>query len=407
MTWALWVLGPIEKPTENLPDFCCFVFCHNKGMASSGDIKRYRLNLQDERDASALYKAMAQAEKKPELAEVYRRLGAVEDKHAALWAQKLKEAGVDPSTIGVSWGARVKGWLTLRFGPGVVLPLMAAQERADQGRYDHQPEANRTEFPSDERSHARVLNALAQSAAGAVDGGALARMEGRHRTIGGNALRAAVLGANDGLLSNFSLVMGVAGAQGSEHALLVTGMAGLLAGACSMAIGEWISVQSSRELNERQISVEAMELAEAPAEEEEELALIYQSKGLPEEQAKTLAKQLIGDRSKALETLTREELGIDPESLGGSAWEAAFTSFVLFAFGAAIPVLPFAILRGQTAFFSSVAASALGLFGIGAAITLVTGRSVIKTGFRQLAIGLTAAAITYGVGHVLGVQLAG
>jgi vacuolar iron transporter family protein len=216
-----------------------------------------------------------------------------------------------------------------------------------------------------------------------------------------------VLGANDGLLSNFSLVMGVAGAQLAGQAILITGMAGLLAGAGSMAMGEWISVQSSRELYERQIGVEASELEEVPDEEEEELALIYQAKGLSEQEARATASRLMADRSSALDTMSREELGIDPQELGGSAWEAAITSFVLFALGAIVPVAPFFFLSGWSAVTVSAVLSALALFGIGAAITLLTGRSVWFSGLRQVLIGGAAAALTYGLGTLLGVAIGG
>lgn len=240
-----------------------------------------------------------------------------------------------------------------------------------------------------------------------VEGGVLARLEGRHRATSGNALRAAVLGANDGLVSNLSLVMGVAGAALEPATILVTGLAGLIAGAGSMAMGEWLSVQSSRELYQRQLDIEAEELAEIPEEEERELALIYEAKGLPKEQAESLAARLISDEETALDTLAREELGIDPEELGGSAWEAAAASFVLFALGAIIPVLPFFLLAGLTAIGASLILSALALFVIGAGITLLTGRSVLYSGFRQVGIGLAAAILTYGVGTLIGVTLVG
>jgi VIT1/CCC1 family predicted Fe2+/Mn2+ transporter len=174
-----------------------------------------------------------------------------------------------------------------------------------------------------------------------------------------------------------------------------------------MALGEWISVQSSRELYERQIAIERDELEQIPDEEETELALIYQAKGLPEAQARDLAARLIADRPSALDTLAREELGVDPEELGGSAWEAALTSFMLFALGAIVPVAPFLFLNGLAAVAASVALSALGLFGIGAAITLLTGRSVLYSGARQVVIGLAAAGITFAIGRLIGVAVAG
>ena len=174
-----------------------------------------------------------------------------------------------------------------------------------------------------------------------------------------------------------------------------------------MAMGEWISVQSSRELYERQISIEAEELRAIPDEEEEELSLIYQGKGVPEEQARQMASRLVSDERTALDTLAREELGIDPEELGGSAWTAALTSFVLFAVGAIVPVLPFVFLSGIDAVALSVVLSTLALFGIGALITLMTGRSVLYSGMRQVLVGLAAATLTYGVGLLIGTAIAG
>jgi vacuolar iron transporter family protein len=371
------------------------------------DVTRYKENWQGEIDAQSLYLAMADYESQPKIAELYRKLAHVEEKHARFWEDQLRAAGFPVTDRQPSTNARMKIWLAKRFGPSVLLPSMAIREHAGRAMYDNQPETDGTGMSSDERSHARVLAMLAAAAPRGVEGSALARLEGRHRAIGGNALRAAVLGANDGLLSNLSLVMGVSGAAMSSRSVLVTGIAGLLAGAFSMAIGEWISVQSSRELNEHQIATEADELAVAPEEEEEELALIYEAKGLPTEQAKALAKRLIGDKDKALDTLAREELGIDPNDLGGSPWEAAGASFLLFAVGALVPVLPFVFADGSTAVPVALALSALGLFGIGAAITLVTGRSPWISGVRQLAIGLAAAGITYGIGHLVGVQITG
>jgi VIT1/CCC1 family predicted Fe2+/Mn2+ transporter len=174
-----------------------------------------------------------------------------------------------------------------------------------------------------------------------------------------------------------------------------------------MALGEWLSVQSSRELYERQIGIEKEELETNPEEEIEELALIYQAKGLPEARARDLSRSLLANQATALDTLAREELGIDPNELGGSAWEAAFTSFFLFAIGAIIPVVPFIFLSGMMAVYVSVVISALGLFGIGAAITLMTGRSVWYSGMRQVLFGLVAAGLTYGIGRLIGVSIGG
>ena len=259
-----------------------------------------------------------------------------------------------------------------------------------------------------EKSHALLLQQMSRASHGkGVDGAILAKIEGRHRSAGGNALRAAVLGASDGLLSNFNLIMGVAGAAVSAGGILLTGLAGLLAGAISMALGEWISVQSSREMYQRQIETERQEIASSPEEEIVELSLIYQARGVDEETAKTLATHLMSNPDTALDTLARDELGVNPEDLGGSAWEAAATSFVLFALGAIIPVIPYLFLAGTVAIVASAVVSAIGLFGIGAASTLFTGRTVFYSGTRQVLFGLAAAAVTFLVGHFLGVSIAG
>ena len=373
-------------------------------MTDRNSAARYRANLQGEVDSAGLYRALAEAEKDPHVSEVYRRLSAVEDAHAEFWRGQLARIGAAAGKLRPEWRSRALAWLARRFGPQFVLPTLSTLEQRDVGSYDAQPEAVAGGLPAAERSHNRVVQALASSFPTGAAGGTLARVEGRHRA-GGNALRAAVLGANDGLVSNFSLVMGVAGAEIAGKTILLTGLAGLIAGACSMAIGEWLSVTSSRELNQRQIDIEADELEHAPEEEKEELVLIYQAKGLGEAQARVLADSLMANKDTALDTLAREELGVDPAELGGSAWAAAGSSFALFALGAIFPVAPFFWLDGLAAVGASVAASGLALMAIGAGTSLFTGRSVAFSAMRQLVGGLAAAAITYGIGRLIGVAV--
>ncbi len=361
-------------------------------------------NLIDEANGAALYDALAEAEKDTRLAEVYRRLAKVERKHADRWREKLEAAGETLPKLTISWRTRTLSFLARRFGTAIVLPSVRTLEQTGGDKYSVQPDAK--DFHQDEKSHARVIQMMT-SAGGGFAGADVAKLEGRHRTSGGNALRAAVLGANDGLVSNLSLVMGVSGAALSEHAILVTGIAGLLAGAGSMALGEWLSVQSARELYLNQIETEQEELATMPEEEEEELALIYQSRGVDEQQARAFAAGVMQNSQSALETMTREELGIDPSELSGSPWQAAFTSFILFAFGAIVPVLPFMFASGQKAVVLSIAFSTIALFVVGAAITLFTGRAVFFSGMRQVIFGLVAAALVYGVGRLVGVTMAG
>ena len=376
-------------------------------MATKADIDRYLENWQDEVESSFLYRALAKAEKQPALALVYRKLALTEEDHAQFWEEKLLNAGYRMPRRRIGWRTHMLARLATWFGPQFVLPTVNAMEQVDSHTYDMQVDTHNTRLPVEERSHARLLQAITSSTGTGIEGGTIAQIEGRHRTAGGNTLRAAVLGANDGLLSNLSLVMGVAGANVENKSILVTGIAGLLAGAFSMALGEWLSVQSSRELYERQISIERREIEEVPEEEEEELALIYEAKGLPEAQARNLAARMMQNKSTALDTLSREELGIDPEQLGGSAWAAALASFFLFSLGAIFPVAPFTILRGFPAIYASLLLSGLALFLIGAGITLLTGRSIFYSGTRQVIFGFAAAGITFGIGRLIGVSISG
>lgn len=364
------------------------------------------VNLQDEIDSAALYQALAQIEPEKQVAEIYSRMAKDEKRHAEIWEQKLRTLGYPAPSLHPGWRPRLLIVFAKLFGPNFILPVIATMETIGHPGLDMREDDDREEKSSN-RSHARALRAIQKGSREGLEGSALARIEGRHHAIGGNALRAAVLGANDGLVSNFSLIMGVTGAEFSEHSIVITGFAGLLAGAASMAMGEWISVQSSRELSQRQIDIEADEIAEMPEEEKEELSLIFQDKGLSIDDARTLAEDMMRDKDKALDTLVREELGIDPKNLGGSAWTAAAASFLLFALGAAVPLLPFVAMGGNPAIFISLGVSAMTLFLFGAAVTLLTGRGVLRSGLRQLGLGLTAAAVTYGVGRLVGIILGG
>jgi VIT1/CCC1 family predicted Fe2+/Mn2+ transporter len=361
--------------------------------------------LQDELNAVVLYNALANSEKNPKLAEVYRRMAVVEQHHAAEWTSRLKAASVAIPPFHPRFRTHLLSWLAKHAGVAVVLPSITVMENNGANAYARVP--NGAQMRADEQTHGRMLSQIARTLRGGLEGGALAQMEGRHRGTGGNALRAAVLGANDGLTSVLSLVMGVAGAGLSSHSILITGLAGLLAGAISMALGEWLSVQSSRELYTKQIAIEQAEISSSPQEEVEELSLIYQSRGIEESKARMLATDIMSNTETALDTLAREELGINPEELGGSAWEAAITSFLLFAIGALVPVWPFIFMQGTTAIIVSIVCAMFGLFTIGAATTLFTGRAVLFSGMRMVLFGLAAAAVTFSIGRLLGVNVAG
>jgi len=222
----------------------------------------------------------------------------------------------------------------------------------------------------------------------------------------GGSLRAAVFGINDGLVSNFSLVMGFAGAEARPEYVLLAGIAGLLAGSFSMAAGEYVSMLAQRELFEQQIAMEKQELEMSPKEEEEELSLIYQAKGIPEQEAAMVARRIIMNPKMAIDTLAREELGLDPSELG-SPWRAAVSSFLAFVVGAFVPVAPYLFAAGQIAWIASALLSFSALFGVGAVLSIFTARGPLTSGLRMVVIGLLASAITYSVGWLLGVSIIG
>ncbi|MDE3214277.1 MAG: VIT1/CCC1 transporter family protein [Bacteroidota bacterium] len=362
-------------------------------------------NIQTEVDASYLYLQLAAQEADATVAEVFRQMSEIEHRHAVAFLQK-QEAGSARALPAPSLRAKVLNTIGKIFGYDYVLGVLMDTEKGIsqaviRTRRNHQlPETGA------ETNHVKILRSLLEGKS-KVTGSNLAKFESRHRSVGGNALRAAVLGGNDGLVSNFSLVMGIAGATEGGSGVLLAGVAGLLAGALSMALGEWISVKSSQELYENQMQLEMDELQTSPEDEEKELALIYMAKGIPEDQAHEMAAGIMTNQTEAHAILVREELGINPEELKSSAMEAAIYSFVLFGIGAVIPVIPFMFISGTTAIIISVLASALGLFLIGSAITLFTGKSIWYSGFRQVLFGLTAAAITFGIGKLIGVSVGG
>ena len=359
-------------------------------------------NIQTEVDTGFLYKILAENEKDPNVARVFTEMSEIEHSHALAF---LKKNNLDISKLPSPSGrAKVLKLIGKVFGYDYILGVLLDTEKSISSSIVRVKRNSKAAPSLSDTSHVTILKNILNNHQD-ISGANLARFEKRHRSVGGNALRAAVLGGNDGLVSNFSLVMGIAGATSGQTEVLLTGLAGLMAGALSMALGEWISVKSSQELYENQMQLEMEELETNPEGEEKELALIYISKGIPEQQARSMAKALILDKDRAHEMLIQEELGINAEDLQGSAMEAAITSFILFAIGAVIPVIPFFFLSGLNAVLLSAGMSALGLFLIGSAITLFTGKSIWFSGFRQVFFGLAAAAITYGIGTIIGVSL--
>ncbi|HKD87912.1 MAG TPA: VIT1/CCC1 family protein [Streptosporangiaceae bacterium] len=365
----------------------------------AGRVKRWRDLLGSERDAAALYSSIATTETGERRA-IFEELAAVERRHAAHWEEKIRDAGgTVPPPGRPSMRTRLLAAAANRLSPSAVLPLIERAERADAGRYDSDPDAG-PEMAADEHGHARTIAKL-------IEGGRptpqrqVARREPWHRGDRSGALRAGVFGVSDGLVSNTALVMGVAGSGASHTVILLAGTAGLLSGSFSMAAGEYVSMASQREMYEREIALEAEELQEKPEEEHDELVLLYRAKGLPRSDAIRMADQIMADRQVALDTLAREELGLDPGELG-SPLSAAISSLLTFAAGALVVLVPYFIGGGTAALVAAIVLAAAALVAVGSGIGVLNGRSAVRSGLRQLLLGGAAALITFGIGHLIG-----
>jgi VIT1/CCC1 family predicted Fe2+/Mn2+ transporter len=365
---------------------------------------RFRDALDSERRSAALYRGLA-AGAAGEREQIFLELAAVEERHAAHWADKLAGLGERVPEHGrPGLRTRLLSWLARRYSAEAVLPFVERAEHADAGLYGGDPDAA-PGMAADERSHARVLTRLRHQEKDEIDKGGrgIARRERWHRGDRSGALRAAVFGVNDGLVSNTSLVMGFAGSGAARTTILFAGLAGLLAGAFSMAVGEYISMRSQREAYQREIALESEELRDDPEAEAEELALIYRAKGLDAEEAQRVATTIMKNHDTALETMAREELGLDPEELG-SPWSAAASSLIAFALGAVVVVIPYLFGAGTAALVTAVILAAVALFTVGAVLGLLNGRASLRSGARQLLVGGGAALVVYFIGHAIGVS---
>jgi len=339
---------------------------------------------QEEQRSAFLYRVCAEAEDVEARAELFRRLAFEAEAQAAIWRVQLTAHGRPvPPPFEPDLRARLVAALVRGVGPRRLRPVLAAMKVRGMSVYG-MPQAR-------DAGHALPT--------------ATSGVEHRHRGLGGGGnLRAAVFGVNDGLVSNASLILGVAGASSDPHVVLLTGVAGMCAGAFAMAAGEYVSVRSQRELFEHQIGLERDELEQYPEAEAQELALIYAAKGLPVAEATRLAQQMIADPEHALDTLAREELGLNPDELG-SPWGAAIASLLSFAAGALLPLSPFILAPGARALPIAIAITALALFGVGALLSLFTGRNAFYSGLRMLMLGALAGGVTFLVGHFAGVSL--
>jgi len=334
-----------------------------------------------EMESVFLYRVVAEAEPAEDRRALFRKLAGEAEAQAAIWADEIQKTGGRPPDAYVPPArARFVAALVRRFGPRHMKSVLAAMKVRGMSIYSSSAHPAGHPMP-------HSVDEIGQ----------------RHRGgIAGGNLRAAVFGASDGLVSNVCLILGVAGAAGGQgHAVLVSGVAGLLAGAFSMAAGEYVSVRSQRDMFEYQIGAEREELAKYPHEEAAELSLIYQARGLGKDDADRMSAQIVANPRYALDTLAREELGLDPGALGSPVGAAAF-SFAAFSVGAAVPLAPFVFGSGAGALVAAIALTSVTLFGVGCATSLFAGRGAARGGFRSLLIGAAAGAVTYGIGRLLG-----
>ncbi|MGH8369555.1 MAG: VIT1/CCC1 transporter family protein [Gammaproteobacteria bacterium] len=332
----------------------------------------------EEKQSAFLYRVLAQREPGKELKTLFSKLAEAAETQSRYWEKLAVEKGLaSPIRFEPSMRARIVSQMIRRLGPRRMLPVLAAMK-------------------------VRGLSVYTQGTPTGHGAPIAGQQEFRHRRMSSSGgFRAAVFGVNDGLVSNASLILGVSGAALDSKVIMLTGIAGLLAGAASMAAGEYVSMRSQREMFEYQIGLEAQELKTYPEEEAEELALIYEARGILAADAKKLADTIISDPERALDTLTREELGLNPQELG-SAWQAATASFIAFAFGAAIPLLPFLWRHAVHSLEWTIGLTLIALFGTGATASLFTGKSMWWSGLRMVCIGVFAAGATWLVGRLFG-----
>ena len=361
--------------------------------------KKYKSYLAEEVDGIFIYQQLAEIENDLNLVEIYSHLAESEQRHVDLWQQELAKLDADNTLPEPSIRAKALMWIARKFSPDLVLPVIKAFESDAASMYVGDSVAELEMLPADEASHARVFAAL-ESSSGA-SGNMISRLEQRHSSFASrDTLRAGVLGSSDGLVSNMLLVAGFAGANPSQEAVVLAGFAGLLAGSISMGLGEWISVTTTKEAAQAQIAVETEELRLDPDAEKRELELIYQAKGVSKEHAKALVESIFQSPDNARDTMVREELGINVDDIG-SPWKAAISSFLLFSIGAIIPVIPFLFGNSVAHILVAGVLCALGLFTLGGLVTLLTGQSILKSGFRQMTIGVSIASLTFAIGWVI------
>ncbi len=348
-------------------------------MLSEGPIEAWF----EEQRSAYLYRRIAARESEPRRAEMFRALAAAAEVQSKLWAARAREAGDEPpASFRPELSTRLLALLIGLLGPRPLRTMLPAHKLRGMSVYDGPP----------------IGHAMPE------------RVEdiGKGHQQAGRAgdFRAAVFGANDGLVSNAGLVIGMCGAAASQTTVLLTGLTGLLAGAWSMAAGEYVSVRAQKEMLERQLSLEADELALYPEEEAAELALIYEARGLAKSEAQALGLRVVQEPRQALNVLAREELGLDPTQIA-SPWSAAVFSFLFFSLGALVPVLPFFWDARGLALELTMGLTAAALLALGAGMSLFTGRSALWSALRMLVIGAIAGGLTFGIGRLLSLAFGG
>ena len=368
--------------------------------AAPPDVHAFEHHWQDEADAAFLYRALASVEPDPKKQNVYTRLAAVEDRHVEVWAKLLTELGHPPRPFRPTARARLLAWLGRRFGPGFLLPHLLREEgREVKGYLDlHQ----RTPTGAPGGGEALLLARESAEHASELAGISGKSAEPWHRMESGGFLRNVVYGFNDGLTANFGLVAGVIGATAvAQHqAIVVAGVAGLIADALSMGSSGYLAAKSEAEVYAHEIAMERDEIALMPEVERDELALIYEAKGMEAESAMALATQVMADPQRMLDEQVQEELGISDPHM--SPLREGWVTGLATAFGAVIPVFPFFVLTGTSAVVLAFVLSMASHFLVGAARSVFTGRGLLRSGLDMFVVGLGVALVGYFVGDWVG-----
>lgn len=374
-------------------------------------IRALRIAWRKEQAVLRIYRSLADKESNPSRKKVLYQLSENESTHAARWEARLKELGAAPGEFRESLRERIWRWVLVQSGTDNALERIESAEDEDTQMYadmerlalSDEDRASLRTVQRDEALHSKAAHQATTEQAPITPQSRLEAMIQREHwhKRGGGWIGQAIYGANDGLGAVFGIVSGVAGATAGGSAVLVAGLAGMIASALSMGSGAYLATKSQREIYQAEVKREKFELEDHPEEEREEMVLFYQLKGIPEETALQMANHIFENRDEALRTLTSEELGLSEQSFP-NPWREAISATISTALGAFIPIIPFFFAGGYPAVIASFVISTLAHFGVGAAKTVVTGLNPLKSGLEMMLVGLGEAAITYGLGLLFG-----